>query len=370
MDWKEYLESKYFDTTNPISFSGPTKVHIDLKRRGYNVGLHKIKRWLQDQDAYSLQRPLRHKFKRNRVISQGIDYQWDCDLADVSNLQKYNPNIKYLLIAIDVFSRYLWVEALKDKKSKTVIEGFGKIFSNGRKPKWIRADHGGEFNNRWLKQYLESEDVGIFYTYNQTKAGYAERIIRSLKTVMFRYFTHFQTYQYADKLQDFVKDYNHRPHRSLNGKLPADITKENEDMVWKDLYMDTLKPSTKPATKRKPVKKFQFKRGDLVRISHLRKVFDRDYQEKWTEEIFKVWSRKLRQGIPVYTIVDFDNDHIKGTFYEKELQRVRKDENSLWRVEKILKRRTRNGRQEAFVKWMGWPKKFNSWILERNLEVI
>ena len=99
-------------------------------------------------------------------------------------------------------------------------------------------------------------------------------------------------------------------------------------------------------------------------------MFGRDYQEKWTEELFKVNSRKLRQGIPVYTVVDFDKDPIKGTFYENELQRVRKDPANLWRVENILKKRTRNGRKEVFVKWLGWPKKFNSWILERRLEDI
>jgi len=97
MNWKEYLQNKYFDTSSPISFSGPTKVFTYMRRKGYKVGLHKIKRWLQDQDAYSLQRPLRHNFRRNRVISQGIDFLWDTDLADVSNLQKYNPDIKYLL---------------------------------------------------------------------------------------------------------------------------------------------------------------------------------------------------------------------------------------------------------------------------------
>jgi len=370
MNWKEYLQNKYFDTSSPISFSGPTKVFTFLKRKGYNVGIHKVKGWLEDQDAYSLQRTLRRKFKRNRVISQGLDYLWDTDLADVSNLQKYNPNIKYLLIAIDIFSRYLWVVPLQNKMSKSVIEGFKQIFSNGRKPQWIRADHGGEYDNRLLKQYLNSEEVGIYFTYNETKANYAERVIRTLKTVMYRYFTHFQTYEYKEKLQDFVKDYNHRPHRSLNGRTPVSITKRNEDITWKQLYMDTLKPSTKLEIKRKPVKRFKFKRGDLVRLSHQKYVFDRDYQEKWTEEVFKIYNRKLRQGIPVYTIVDFENDPIKGTFYESELQRVRKDDNTLWRVEKILKRRKRNGRPEVYVKWSGFPKKFNSWIIEDALEDI
>lgn len=57
MEWKEYLENKYFDTASPISFSGPTKLDLYLKKMGFKVGLHKIKRWLHDQDAYSLQRP-------------------------------------------------------------------------------------------------------------------------------------------------------------------------------------------------------------------------------------------------------------------------------------------------------------------------
>jgi hypothetical protein len=135
----------------------------------------------------------------------------------------------------------------------------------------------------------------------------------------------------------------------------VEITKGNEDITWKHIYIDTLKPNKYYKSKRKPLKKFKYKRGDLVRLSHLKKVFDRDYQEKWTEEIFKVESRKVRQGIPVYKIIDY----VEGTFYEPELQRVRKDVNSLFRVEKILRKR-RNGRREVFVKWLSWPNKFNS----------
>lgn len=76
----------------------------------------------------------------------------------------------------------------------------------------------------------------------------------------------------------------------------------------------------------------------MVRLSHLKKVFDRDYQEKWTEEIFEVESRKLRQGVPVYKIVDYVDDPVQGTFYEPELKRVREDVNSLFRVGKILRK--------------------------------
>jgi hypothetical protein len=80
--------------------------------------------------------------------------------------------------------------------------------------------------------------------------------------------------------------------------VPGEITKGNEDITWKHLYIDTLKPNNYFKSKSKTLKKFKYKRDDLVRLTHLKKVFNRDYQEKWTEENFKLESRKLRQGEP------------------------------------------------------------------------
>ena len=87
--WKEHLATAYFNPKNPAAFAGPDKVQTMLKQAGYDVGEHRIRKWLQDQDAYSLQKPVKAKFKRARVITTGIDDLWDMDLADVSNLKSY-----------------------------------------------------------------------------------------------------------------------------------------------------------------------------------------------------------------------------------------------------------------------------------------
>ena len=113
--WKEYLETFYFNPESPGAFSGPPKLKNILKKAGYDISIDSIRNWLKDQDSYSLFKPVKHKFKRNRVITQGIDDLWDMDLADVNNLSKYNHGVKYLLIVIDVFSKYLWVETLPYK---------------------------------------------------------------------------------------------------------------------------------------------------------------------------------------------------------------------------------------------------------------
>ena len=61
---------------------------------------------------------------------------------------------------------------------------------------------------------------------------------------------------------------------------------------------------------------------------------------------------------------------IDGTFYQSELQKVIKPEDNLYRVEKVLKKRRRGRTKEVFVKWTGWPNKFNSWVSESSLEKI
>ena len=58
------------------------------------------------QDAYTLHKPARRNFKRNRVIVGGIDVQWQMDLADMQSLKDYNDGYRYLLVCIHVFSKY------------------------------------------------------------------------------------------------------------------------------------------------------------------------------------------------------------------------------------------------------------------------
>jgi len=368
MGWKEYLEENYFNLKSPLSYAGPIKIYHILKAGGkYNVGINAIRQWLQDVDAYSLQRPLRYKFKTRRVISQGLDALWDVDLADVSNLASENDGIRYLFIAIDVFSRYLWVVPLKNKRHESIIDGFKEIFKAGRKPKEVRSDPGSEWKNKWVKTYLQKEGVDHYVTHNVTHANYAERVIRTLKTLMYRYFTHRRTYHYLDVLDELVKNYNSSPHSALGNKAPVSITEGNEAIVWKRLYVDSLK--RKPVMKKKKLSKpYKFKIGDFVRISSGRRTFQRDYEQKWTEEVFIIHKRYLRQGIPIYKIVDYDGDAVMGTFYSSELQKVSKTREDLFKVEKVLKRRTRNGIKEAFVKWLGYPKKFNSWVKEVDIQ--
>ena len=95
--WQTFLQSNYFNPQHPGAFAGPQKVRRILNKHNFYPTLKSIKAWLQNQDAYSLLRPTRYRFKRQRVVTSGIDDLWDADLADVSNLAPYNDNLKYII---------------------------------------------------------------------------------------------------------------------------------------------------------------------------------------------------------------------------------------------------------------------------------
>lgn len=107
-------------------------------------------------------------------------------------------------------------------------------------------------------------------------------------------------------------------------------------------------------------KKGKFKKGDYVRISKNRRIFDKGYTPNWTTEIFSI--RKVQITNPItYLLNDYEKNPIKGGFYEAELQAVKYPDTYL--VEKVLQRK--NGKLR--VKWLGFDSTHNSWIAEKDL---
>ena len=71
-----------------------------------------------------MQRPLRKPSNKTHIVVAGIDDQWSADLMDVVKFSKYNDGFAYVLVVIDVFSKYLWLRKLKDKKGDSVARAF------------------------------------------------------------------------------------------------------------------------------------------------------------------------------------------------------------------------------------------------------
>ena len=108
----------------------------------------------------------------------------------MQSLSKFNKGFKYLLCAIDLFSKYAWVVPIKDKKGTSIVNAFKKIISEEqRKPNKIWVDLGGEFYNQSFKDFLKINNIEMYSTFNEGKSVVAQRFIKTLKKKIFKHMT-------------------------------------------------------------------------------------------------------------------------------------------------------------------------------------
>ena len=119
--WENYLRKIYFDPSHPASFAGPQKLYKVVKYEGkFNIGMHRIRKFLHNQESCGLHKPIRRQFHRNHVVSSGIDDLWMADLMDMVKFKDWNDGYKYVLLVIDTFSKYIWLRPLKNKSGQDV----------------------------------------------------------------------------------------------------------------------------------------------------------------------------------------------------------------------------------------------------------
>ena len=122
------------------------------------------------QLAKELHRPIIRNFKRRTTYPGFKDNIWGADLADMQSLSKYNKEIRYLLCAIDLLSKYAWVILVKDKKGISIVDAFQKILKeSNRKSSKIWVDKGSEFYNNSFGQWLNDNDIGMYSIHNEGK---------------------------------------------------------------------------------------------------------------------------------------------------------------------------------------------------------
>ena len=149
------------------------------------------------------------------------------------------------------------------------------------------------------------------------KVALVERLNRTLKTIMWKYFAeHFKERKderWLDILADVTFNYNNSVNKRIKMR-PNDVTQENKDEVWMTLYGNDASVTSKP----------KYKVGDIMPVEkyHPETRFVKGYTINFTNELFKIV--RMYRGDPVmYGIQDVETgEDIRGRFYERELSIV------------------------------------------------
>ena len=346
------LAKIYETASNPGSFGGVDALYREAKRNKLKVTKKQVSEWLSNKLSYTLHKPVRKKFQRNKTRVFYVDELWQLDLCDTSALKQYNDGATFILTIIDVFSKMGFARSLIDKKGPTVLRAFLNVLDeSGRSPTKVQTDMGSEFTNRVFKAELKKRDIHFYVTYSENKAAVVERFNRTLKSRMWRYFTHNNTYKYVDVLQQLIDGYNASRHRGV-GMPPKNVNGSNQLKIWTKYYSEGVNR-----------KRFKFAVGDNVRISRDKGAFEKGYVQSWSEEYFVV-KKRMRRTPHVYVLEDLNGETLLGVFYAEQLQKV--SPTKVFPISKVIRRRG----NRALVEWRGWPSSFNSWIPTADLQKI
>lgn len=307
------LSKIYYDTKHPASFSNVNKLWLATEKK---ISKKFIADWLSGQKNYTLHRPRQLKFRRNCYILSNINEYWEADLIVFpSELTHHNDNFKYILMVIDCFSKFLFAVPLKRKTTEAIITGFEEIFNTtDRRCERLRTDRGGEFESAKFKKLMKQHNITYSTTRNpDIKCSMVERCIRTIKGKIFKYLAYTESLRYIDVLPNIIHSYNNTYHRTIK-MTPNQVNDKNILQVY-----DNIRESQKiPDRKKKP----KLKIGDYIRITKDKNVFQKGYLPNWTSEPFKISAVVNRDPI-VYRIVDLNGEEIEGTFYEKEVQKIK-----------------------------------------------
>ena len=239
------LRKIYTDLKNPASFSLPYCLYAEAKKINSKIKLQDVMDWLETQKSYTLHRQIKTKFRRRKVLTRGVQYQYQVDLVNYSKLKRDNSSYTFVLSIIDCFSRLAFAIPIKRKTGEEVAAALRRAFDHMGNLKKLQMDQGKEFYNWHVKELLQECSVHHFSTFQDVKAQIVECFNCTLREAILQYMTDRQSLRYVEALPDFLYGYNNRPHSAIYPFSPTHVNQQNQCAVHEIQYEDYLRSERK-----------------------------------------------------------------------------------------------------------------------------
>ena len=262
-------------------FVGEEKLLHRARVYNPNITRKEVKQYLKENEVHQLFcKP--QKVPRKPKIHGKIGH-YQADLTFLTKYKKQNSNYHILLNIINVNTRYVYVEPLKDKTTLTMLNALESIrsrsFNDGRPITILQTDNGSEFINNTTIQWMRQHKITPQYCQKEDKKclGVVERFNRTIKLMIEKYLTSKNSNRWVDKLKDFIENYNSSYHSGIQN-----IQERLEIFDEAELLRKTIKHN-------KELEDLPIVKGDFVRLANKRGTFEKEGQ-RYTGRIFIVES--------------------------------------------------------------------------------
>jgi hypothetical protein len=316
------LASIYYDPATGLS--SVEAMYKRVKELGIKLSRAEIADFISKQETNQVfhRRRVKHYYP---LISYSPFSRVQIDLADVSQLTHWNSGVKFLFCCVDVYSRYAFVIPIKSKGEneafKTVVESIEAM--RGFPPVEVDSDQEASFLSRSFKAYCDDKLIGqkLLPIDDYKGTAMVDAFIRTLRDLLNKYLTAYETKKYVDVLPELVINYNTRVNQGIKSTPQnAVINPEFEKTYWAMVERKIKKASEGADSGNYHALEV----GEKVRVMiRLRKLFDKGTSAKWSKSVHTV--SKMEGGL--YYV----SDRVSG-YKVYELQRVGEDVSRLERM--------------------------------------
>ena len=362
MDDTNFLDY-YHGGEEPFSYGGVNTVQESTNKRRKDIS-----NLLSGSDIYTEYRQFKKPKKTPVIRTYGANYLWEADLMFFTHpdFVKENEGYLYILAFIDTFTKEVGLVKTKSKNSKTITEKMKRKFEHN-KPRYLRVDGGGEFVSHTFTKMCKQFDVKMYIAQEPIKCAFIERFNRTFRRILVQVMEFNNSIKWIDHVQTALNIYMSRKHSSI-GMSPNQAREEkNQSLIYEKHLQKHLKDNK--IKQEKDLRSSKFKKGQFVKLFKKKNIFTRGYDKNVTREYFVIYHVDRRLSKDRYYLKDLKGEKIIGSFYEEYLVRfIPPVEGQEYKLDPNFKVKRKNirGVPHIWVKWLGWPEKFNQWVPLKN----
>ena len=352
------LSHIYYNMGEMGGFSGIPSIMKNFKKTYPNTPISSkiVQNFLNLQTPYSLHQKRFKKLSRNMTYAPRVNTQWTADLIDFPDFKRHNDGYRYVLVVIDCLSRFVYTEPIKTKSADDVVVAFEKIFKRAEHlPVVLNSDEGNEFRNKKVIALFKKHNIHSFVSFGDVKGSQAERVIRTLKEILFRYFDHTLARRWLEILPKVTRTYNANINRSIK-MSPVEAQRFPNNVLLSEKVMEKVQNTPKKPT--------TLKKGDWVRLNLNLGAFAKSYEAKWSRALYKIYKGPYYTtgaSQPMFGIADYNGKKIAGGFLPREIKKVSEKtfiDEYKFPIAKVVKR----GKKFSVVSWLGYDNSHDSRI--------
>lgn len=351
---KKYVLNAYYSVKGPASYGSLNSLYQHVKREGkFKISKAAIADLLSGEEVFHSHK-LKHRPKTYaRIIVPEPGFQISLDVAYMPFPRK--NRLKYLVLGIDSFSRKLAGRAVGSLKAPAVNRAVKGILDElGYAYKFVRTDRGSDFNNKLVKETFEKRKIKHFRSFEPNKSAMLERSLRSIKQKTYKVLQRHGDHNWSKYIQDIIYSHNHTKTRTLFGLSPDEVTPEQVPNLWfKMKNLDLQKqPFDTP---------FKYSVGDQVKIRITKQAFRKEFNETVSETVHTIEKQIKKSNNHLYKLKHTDGTVLEGLFREDQLEKVRVDDNTEFRIDRVVARKKVKGVPMVKLRYIGYGPEFDTW---------